>query len=218
MPRIRLSPGRVGYRVGDLLKFLRASAEKHVARTRFDRDHSRYFASLDPSINRALAEIRDGLRDEPVGQLLAATARKVVAPDNGLFRVVPAENHVLRRGQGAASSLVAPAVPHSRARPPRRRGRALPGPRRRQSLAIILQRFVDDPLLNAENGARYRQDLALSEICTETATRGVLRLLALVVRDVWEKRRALPMVHTAHINLRDARIVDESSAAPARAT
>jgi predicted DNA-binding transcriptional regulator AlpA len=33
MPRIRLSPGRVGYRVGDLLKFLRASAEKHVART-----------------------------------------------------------------------------------------------------------------------------------------------------------------------------------------
>ena len=29
-PRIRLSPGRVGYRVGDLLKFLR---EKHVART-----------------------------------------------------------------------------------------------------------------------------------------------------------------------------------------
>jgi predicted DNA-binding transcriptional regulator AlpA len=33
MPRIRLSPGRVGYRVGDLLKFLRASAEKHVAMT-----------------------------------------------------------------------------------------------------------------------------------------------------------------------------------------
>jgi hypothetical protein len=55
---------------------------------RFDRDHGRYFASLEPSINRALAEIREGLRDEPVNQLLAATARKVIAPENGLFRVV----------------------------------------------------------------------------------------------------------------------------------
>jgi hypothetical protein len=56
---------------------------------RFDRDHGRYFASLEPSINRALAEIREGLREEPVNQLLAATARKVIAPENGLFRVVP---------------------------------------------------------------------------------------------------------------------------------
>jgi hypothetical protein len=58
---------------------------------RFDRDHSRYFASLEPSINRALAEISEGLRagDPEVKQLLAVTARKVVAPDNGLFKVDP---------------------------------------------------------------------------------------------------------------------------------
>jgi len=56
---------------------------------RFDRDHGRYFGSLEPSINRALAEIREGLREEPVNQLLAVTARKVIAPENGLFRVVP---------------------------------------------------------------------------------------------------------------------------------
>ncbi len=58
---------------------------------RFDRDHGRYFASLEPSINRALAEIREGLRDrdEQVKQLLAATARKVVGAQNGLFRVIP---------------------------------------------------------------------------------------------------------------------------------
>src|SRR5208282_5380027 len=56
---------------------------------RFDQDHGRYFASLEPSINRALAEIREGLREEPVNQLLAATARKVVAPENGLFKVFP---------------------------------------------------------------------------------------------------------------------------------
>ncbi len=56
---------------------------------RFDGDNGRYFASLEPSINRALAEIRDGLRDEPINQLLAATARKVVAAENGLFRVIP---------------------------------------------------------------------------------------------------------------------------------
>lgn len=56
---------------------------------RVDRDHGRYFASLEPSINRALAEIREGLRDEPVNQLLAVTARKIVAAENALFRVVP---------------------------------------------------------------------------------------------------------------------------------
>jgi hypothetical protein len=56
---------------------------------RFDRDHGRYFASLEPSINRALAEIRDGLRAEPVAQLLAATARRVLPREGGLFRVVP---------------------------------------------------------------------------------------------------------------------------------
>jgi hypothetical protein len=55
---------------------------------RFDRDHSRYFASLDPSINRALSDIRRGLRDEQVKELLAGTARKIVASDNGLFKVV----------------------------------------------------------------------------------------------------------------------------------
>jgi len=55
---------------------------------RFDRDHGRYFASLEPSINRALAEIREGLREEPVSQLLAATARKIIAAENGLFRIV----------------------------------------------------------------------------------------------------------------------------------
>jgi hypothetical protein len=56
---------------------------------RVDRDRGRYFASLEPSINRALAEIQGGLRDEPVDQLLAVTARKIVAPDNGLFKVIP---------------------------------------------------------------------------------------------------------------------------------
>jgi hypothetical protein len=56
---------------------------------RFDRDHGRYFASLEPSINRALAEIRDGLRVEQVDQLLAVTARRVIARDSVAFRVVP---------------------------------------------------------------------------------------------------------------------------------
>jgi predicted DNA-binding transcriptional regulator AlpA len=35
MPCIRLSPGRVGYRVGDLLAFIRTNAEKHSAASRF---------------------------------------------------------------------------------------------------------------------------------------------------------------------------------------
>ncbi len=40
-------------------------------------------------------------------------------------------------------------------------------------------------------------------------TRGVLRVLALAVRSLWEKRQAIPMIHTCHLNLRDARIVNE---------
>jgi hypothetical protein len=40
-------------------------------------------------------------------------------------------------------------------------------------------------------------------------TRGVLRVLALAVRSLWEKHQAIPMIHTCHINLRDARVVNE---------
>lgn len=40
-------------------------------------------------------------------------------------------------------------------------------------------------------------------------TRGVLRVLALAVRNLWRKKTAIPMVHTCHLDLRDARIVNE---------
>ena len=40
-------------------------------------------------------------------------------------------------------------------------------------------------------------------------TRGVLRVLSLAVRSLWEKRQPVPMIHTCHLNLRDARIVNE---------
>ncbi|MBW1961245.1 MAG: DUF499 domain-containing protein [Deltaproteobacteria bacterium] len=40
-------------------------------------------------------------------------------------------------------------------------------------------------------------------------TRGVLRVLALAVRSIWENKVNLPMIHTCHINLRDARTVNE---------
>lgn len=40
-------------------------------------------------------------------------------------------------------------------------------------------------------------------------TRGVLRVLSLVVRSLWEQQRPVPMIHTCHLNLRDARLVNE---------
>jgi hypothetical protein len=40
-------------------------------------------------------------------------------------------------------------------------------------------------------------------------TRGVLRVLALAVRSLWSGKRLPPMIHTCHLNLRDARIVNE---------
>ena len=40
-------------------------------------------------------------------------------------------------------------------------------------------------------------------------TRGVLRVLALTVRNLWQHRGNIPMIHTAHLDLQDARIVNE---------
>jgi hypothetical protein len=40
-------------------------------------------------------------------------------------------------------------------------------------------------------------------------TRGVLRVLSLAVRNLWKNKTAVPMVHTCHLDLHDARIADE---------
>ena len=40
-------------------------------------------------------------------------------------------------------------------------------------------------------------------------TRGVLRTLALVVRNIWAKKRPIPMIHTCHVDLQDPYIVSE---------
>ena len=40
-------------------------------------------------------------------------------------------------------------------------------------------------------------------------TRGVLRVLALAVRRIWDKGQDIPMIHACHLDLRDARTVNE---------
>ncbi|WP_066640200.1 ATP-binding protein [Desulfolucanica intricata] len=40
-------------------------------------------------------------------------------------------------------------------------------------------------------------------------TRGVLRVLALAVRNLWQKRQHVPMIHTCHLDLREERVVNE---------
>ena len=49
----------------------------------------------------------------------------------------------------------------------------------------------------------------LATVETFQGTRGVLRVLAVTVRDIWTKKLAVPMIQTCHLNLRDARIVGE---------
>jgi len=49
----------------------------------------------------------------------------------------------------------------------------------------------------------------LSMVENFQGTRGVLRVLSLAVRNLWQKKNAIPMVHTCHLDLRDARIVNE---------
>ncbi|NDY73105.1 AAA family ATPase [Desulfobacter hydrogenophilus] len=49
--------------------------------------------------------------------------------------------------------------------------------------------------------------LAVSE--NFQGTRGVLRVLSLAVRGIWNRKIDIPMIHTCHIDLRDARTVTE---------
>lgn len=54
--------------------------------------------------------------------------------------------------------------------------------------------FLNQKLANAENFQ---------------GTRGVLRVLSLVVRSIWENKLNVPMIHACHFDLRSARVVDE---------
>jgi hypothetical protein len=73
-------------------------------------DGSKYYASLEPSVNIALAQIRRSLGAEGVKQLLAATARKVVKQDVPEFLVthdVSAPEHVPDKKDRPVLALVA---------------------------------------------------------------------------------------------------------------
>lgn len=49
----------------------------------------------------------------------------------------------------------------------------------------------------------------LSTVETFQGTRGVLRVLALTVSNLWKKHTAVPAIHTCHLDLRDHRLSDE---------
>jgi len=49
----------------------------------------------------------------------------------------------------------------------------------------------------------------LAEAETFQGTRGVLRVLALAVRSIWEKRMDMPMIHVGHIDMRSSYVVNE---------
>ena len=69
----------------------------------------RYYASLEPSVNRALSAIRGGISNEQVDELLAATARKVVREDEGTFHIlhdVSAPEHVPDKGGKPVLALI----------------------------------------------------------------------------------------------------------------
>ncbi|MBF0101865.1 MAG: ATP-binding protein, partial [Desulfobacterales bacterium] len=68
---------------------------------------------------------------------------------------------------------------------------------------IMLAHYPFHPTLI--NFLNYK--LAVSE--NFQRTRGILRVLALTVRNVWNKKTAIPMIHACHFDLRDARIVNE---------
>ena len=49
----------------------------------------------------------------------------------------------------------------------------------------------------------------LATVETFQGTRGVLRVLALAIRSLWRTNPPIPMIHAGHLDLRDARLVNE---------
>lgn len=49
----------------------------------------------------------------------------------------------------------------------------------------------------------------LAEAENFQGTRGVLRVLALAVRGLWQKQQAVPMIHACHLDMRSARVANE---------
>lgn len=49
----------------------------------------------------------------------------------------------------------------------------------------------------------------LAEAENFQGTRGVLRVLALAVRSLWQKQQAVPMIHACHLDMRSDRVVNE---------
>lgn len=52
-------------------------------------------------------------------------------------------------------------------------------------------------------------NMKLSSAENFQGTRGVLRVLSLAVRSLWQNRQAVPMIHTCHLDLRSDRVVNE---------
>ncbi len=75
-------PGLTPPQVAEALKEINNSAFY----LRFD--HGKYYASLDPSVNIALAKLRRSLKGEAIDGLLESTARKVVSADVSPFNIV----------------------------------------------------------------------------------------------------------------------------------
>jgi len=73
-------------------------------------NQGRYYASLEPSVNIALAKLRRGLSSEAVDSLLAATARKVISDSVSNFSVIPdvsAPEHIPDNSGKLSLALVA---------------------------------------------------------------------------------------------------------------
>jgi len=49
----------------------------------------------------------------------------------------------------------------------------------------------------------------LADAETFQGTRGVLRVLALAVRSLWQRKQSVPMIHACHLDLRSERVVNE---------
>ena len=81
-------PGLTPPQVGEALKEVREIRDNSPFYLRYSKDYGRYYASLEPSINIALAKIRRGLSLTEIDELLDATARKVVNTEIKTFYVV----------------------------------------------------------------------------------------------------------------------------------
>jgi hypothetical protein len=146
----------------------------------------RYYASLDPSVNRALGSIRNGINDSHAQEYVATIVRSAIKDGSGLFRIV---HDVFEPGhvedKPGQPQLAVIALGTSTVDAEQMIIEASTGPRRHQNLLMLL----------LPQTCKAVQDASWNEDKTQRIAQGYEKLLGIAKQVIAMKR--LPVTSRA---------------------